>query len=176
MKAIIIGLLFLGLTSLCHAQVLEGKTLSEVEVYAVNSDYLNSVNYNAMPIEVSSLELEVANFNVHESTPIIIGKEKDYRDEDGNYPVKFSNNYGNIKAVYNEEGVVIQTTERFKNTKIPKAVLKSILKKYPDCVITKDLYLVTYINHEGTTIKYVIFLKSNNKRFKINLDEKGNIS
>ena len=89
MKAIIIGLFVLGLTSPCNAQFVDGKSLSEVEVYSMNTNYLVSVNNIAMPVEVRSLELEVANYNVHESTPIIIGKEKDYRDEDGNYPVKF---------------------------------------------------------------------------------------
>ena len=176
MRAIVVGLLFLGLTSLCYAQNKDGEMLSEVEVNAINYDYLKSVEVEFIPFSVRSLEIEVANFDVHESSVIIIGDENDYQDEDGNYNVKFTNNNGFIKAVYNEEGIVLEATERFKNIKMPRVVLKSISEKYPNCKISKGLYLVTYNHDEGTTKKYVIILKNNNKRVKIKSDENGNIS
>lgn len=176
MKAITIGLLFLGLTSLCQAQVLEGKTLSEVEVHSTNYDYLKSVEAEFIPFSVRSLEIEVANFDIHKSSVMIVGDENVYPDEKGKYNVNFTNNYGVINAVYNKEGVVLRATEKFKNIKLPPVVLKSILEKYPECVFAKDLYLVTYNHEEGTTRNYVIFIKNKNKRVKINSDENGNIS
>lgn len=68
MKALIIGLLFIGLTSLGYAQNKERKMLSEVEVYATNYDYIKSVEDKYPPKAVGLLEIEVANFNVHQSS------------------------------------------------------------------------------------------------------------
>lgn len=176
MKTIIIGLVFLGLTSLCHAQVLEEKTLSEVEVHATNYHYLKSVEAEFIPYSVRSLEIEVANFDVNESSVIIVGDKNVYPDENGKFNVNFANNYGVINAVYNEEGLILRATEKFKNIKLPPVILKSILEKYPEYIFAKDLYLVTYDREEGTTRNYIIFIKNKNKRVKINSDENGNIS
>ena len=176
MKALIIGLLFLGLTSLSYAQNREGKMLSEVEVYTSNHSYLESVEDKYLPKAVGLLEREVANFNVHQSSLKKRGDKNDYPDRDGNYNVKFTNKLGTINAVYDYRGKVLKTTERFINVKLPREILHSILKKYPDWTISKDMYFVKYNHNKEVIRKYIIHIKNDNKNVKLRLDKNGNIS
>ncbi len=173
MRAIVIGLLFLGLTSLCNAQVIEENILAEVEVYAVNYNYLKDVNSKNLPKIVEKLERSAANFNVKE----LILKEKNshirYQDENGNYKVYFSNISGKIDAVYNREGKILKTTERFRNIQLPRKVINSIADTYPKWVVTKDVYLLKYHHDKEILKKYKIVIKHNDKRIRISMDENG---
>ena len=175
MKTIIIGLL-IGLTSLSYSQNIEENMLAEVEIYTSNYDYIKSVEDKYLPKAVVLLKLEVANFDVHESSLHKRGKQNDYPDTDGNYNVKFSNNLGTIHAVYDYRGKILKTTERFINVKLPPIVLNSVLKKYPDWTISKDMYFVKYNHNKELQRKYIVYLKNDNKNIKLRLDNNGNIS
>ena len=176
MKKIIIGLLLISLASLSYSQNTERNMLSEVEIYASNYDYIKSVEDKYLPKAVVLLKIEVANFDVHGSSLHKRGKENDYPDRDGNYNVKFSNKLGKINAVYNYRGKVLKTTERFTNIKLPRTVINSILTKYPDWTISKDMYFVKYNHSKELIRKYIVYLKNDNKNIKLRLDENGNIS
>ena len=93
MRAIVVGLLVLGLTSLCNAQVFEENALAEVEVYAVNYNYLKSVNSKNLPKIVEKLERSAANFDVKE----LILKEKNshirYQDKNRSNPCLYLSAY-----------------------------------------------------------------------------------
>jgi len=176
MKALIIGLLFIGLTSLGYAQNKERKMLSEVEVYATNYDYIKSVGDNFLPKAVGLLEREVANFNVHQSSLKKRGDMNDYPDTDDNYNVKFTNKLGTIQVVYDYKGKVLKATERFINVKLPRTVLNSILKEFPNGTISKDMYFVKYNHNKELIRRYIVHIKNENKNIKIRLDKNGNIS
>lgn len=175
MRAIVVGLLFLGLTSLCNAQVFEENALAEVEVYAVNYNYLKSVNSKNLPKIVEKLERSAANFDVKE----LILKEKNshikYQDKNGNYKAYFSNSSGKIDAVYDKEGKILKTNERFVNIKLPKTVINSISKTYSKWAITKGVYLVKYHHDKEISKKYKIVIENNSKSIRINMDENGKL-
>ncbi len=176
MKSLITCLLFIGLTSLGYAQNKERKMLTEIEVYATNYNYIKNVEDKNLPEAVGLLEREVANFDVHQSLLNKRGKRNDYPDSDGNYNVKFANKLGTINAVYDYKGKVLKTTERFMNVKLPRMVLNSILKEYPDCIISRDMYFVKYNHNKELIRKYIIHIKYENKNMKLRLDKNGNIS
>lgn len=175
MRAIVFGLLVLGLTSLCNAQVFEENALAEVEVYAVNYNYLKSVNSKNLPKIVEKLERSAANFDVKE----LILKEKNtrikYQDGYGNYKAYFSNSSGKIDAVYDKEGKILKTNERFVNIKLPKTVINSISKTYSKWAITKGMYLVKYHHDKEILKNYKVLIEKNNKRIRVKLDENGKI-
>ncbi len=166
MRAFILGLIFLGLTSLCFAQE-EGKLLSEVEVYVTNYDYLKSVKSNSIHPAISLLERKVAKFDVKS-----LNLEEDrYRT----YTVLFFIPKGKISALYDNDSNIIKTIEKFSDVNLPIHVVKSVLKTYPDWNIESDMFLVNYHCKKGIKKNYKITLQKNGKSIKIKSDEKGNI-
>ena len=91
MRAIIVGLLFLGLTSLCFAQE-DGKMLKEVEVYVPNIDYVKNVKSNEIHPDIYLLERKVAKFDVNS-----LNLDNDYYLT---YKVLFFIPKGEISALY----------------------------------------------------------------------------
>ena len=120
MKKFIVGLLVLGLTSQVFAQVTEVEQLSEVVVTAVNYKYLNAVDNSEAAIPVQMLERKVAAFNV---------QEQDYYIDDYDYyTVSFFIPDGKIVAVYDADGKVMRTIEKFEDIKLPAALINRCLE------------------------------------------------
>lgn len=166
MKARILGLLFLGLTTLCYSQIEDENVLTEVEVYAKNYDYLKSVISNDRALnEVSALERKVANFDVK-------SLNLSHYDYD-NYKVNFYAAGGEIKALYDNESNVIRTIENFKNVDLPLSIRQSIVSSYPGHLILKDEYQVRYHHKNGVVKKYNILVEKEGNQFWVNTDENG---
>jgi hypothetical protein len=172
MKKIIFGLLILGLTTQfglttqSFAQVIDDGMLPEIEVHAMNYKYLNSVNNAEAPVSVRLLEQKVANHDLKGSDI--------YRDEYDTYEVSFFIPDGRIVAVYDKNGKIVRTIEKFVNIKPPKAVAKSVAKRFPGWQIYKDSYLVSYHEKKGVTKKYYkLILENGTKRIRVKTDEKG---
>jgi len=166
MRAFILGLVFLGLTSLCFAQE-DGKLLSEVEVYATNYDYLKNVKSNDIHPAISLLEYKVAKFDVKSLSS--------YKDHYDRYKVLFFIPQGKIDALYDNGNNIIRTYEKFNDVNLPIPVINSVLKKYPECNFESDVFLVTYHHKRGVKKTYKINIRSKDKNIKIKTDENGNI-
>lgn len=169
MRAFIVGLLFIGLTSLCFAQDPDSELLSEVEVYVTNYNYLKSIKGNNVSPVVSSLERKAANFDIKSLSS--------HSDVYTVYKVSFFGPKGMIRAHYDNESNIISAREKFKNVKLPVPVMHAIMTKYPDCSISSDVYIVWYHHKKGATKEYKITLlnNNNNKNLKITTDENGTI-
>ena len=166
MKKLILGLLVFGLTTQFYAQVINDGMLPEVEVRAMNYKYLNSVDNTSAPVQIKLLEREVANYNVLESDL--------YSDEYDTYSVSFYIPEGRIVAVYDDEGILIRTIEKFQNIKVPKDVSKSVAKRFPGFIISKDTYKVSYHRDGGVSIQeYKLTLKNGDQLLKVKTDPKG---
>lgn len=168
MRASIVGLLFLGLTTLCYSQTENENMLIEVEVYAKNYNYLESVNSNDLTLnKVNVLERKVANFDVNSlNLP------------DNNFEsckVLFFIKDGVISASFDNKSNIIRTIEKFKNIDLPLSIKHSIVTKYPDHLITADEYLVRYHYKKGVTKKYKVLLENGDKQFWVKTDENGMI-
>ncbi len=166
MKTAITLLIALILTSNLWAQDPKTEELSEVVVTAVNYKYLSSIDSKVTPTPVKLLERKVASYEIK--------KEDIFEDEYPFYTVSFYIPEGKIVAVYDEEGKILRTIERFKNLDLPEVVLQSLEKKYPGWKIVDDVYLIDYNHQKGVNRTFKIKLKKRKKTLKVKLDEKGN--
>ena len=163
MRKLIVGLIILGFAIQSQAQVQE---LSEVVVSATNYKYLTKVGLESASIPVSELEYEVANFDL---------KSADfYSEEQDSYIVSFFIPEGKVLASYDGEGNIIRTVERFNNVKMPREVIESVAKQYPNWTFAKDTYLVNYYESGKISKRYKITLENGGKRIKVKTDVEGN--
>ena len=165
MKKIIIGLLVIGFAIQSFAQIKTEK-LSEVVIAATNYKYLNKVGLENASVSVALLEQKVASFDLKNS--------EFYSDDYDTYSVDFFIPDGHILAAYDRDGNIIRTIEKFKDVTLPRTVITSVAKQYPNWVFKKDVYLVTYHDIKGITKKYKITLENGDKRIKIKVDADGN--
>lgn len=171
MKKLLIGLFSLGITALATAQTVpdeQFKTieLSEVNILALNSTYINKVidKHAAQPVQ--SLERKAAAFNILVSD--IYSKEFD------SYEVKFENEKGRITATYDIDGEIMRSYEKFKDVKLPRSVAESIVEKYPGWAIVNTTYLVNYRLNKDLSREYKVFLEKDKEKKMVKTDEIGN--
>jgi hypothetical protein len=161
MKKLILGLLVFGLASQLNAQIIE---LDEIEITAVNYKYLSAVDSKDVAIPVKELEEKVALFDLKNA--------EFYLDEYELYQVKFYIPDGTILAVYNGDGEVLRTVEKFKNVRLPNDIRLAISEKYPNWAFKKDVYRVTY--HDGKSKKeYKVVLMNGDKKIRVKINDEG---
>jgi hypothetical protein len=166
MKKFIIGLIVLGLTIQTFGQVTKVENLKEIVLSATNYKYLNKVGLENASIPVTLLEQKVANFDLKNA--------EFYRDEYEFYEVSFYIPEGKILAAYDGDGKILRTVERFKNIALPRPVMESIAKTYPNWTLVKDVYLVNYHDTYGQiTKKYKVTLENRDKRIRVKIGENG---
>jgi len=153
MKKLMLGLLVIGFAiQLMHAQEIE---LPEVNI-DVNYKYLEAIDSEEVAESVKMLEKEVAFYDLKESDF--------YNDEYDKYNVSFYCPEGSIIAAYNKEGRILNTVEKFKNIKLQKTVIRSILEQYPNWDIIENGYKVYYFGSTGNAKKeYKVKLKKEDK-------------
>jgi hypothetical protein len=167
MKKIVFAVLAVGLTTPNFAQVIKTEQLSEVTVVATNYKYLNNVNtWEVASIPVELLERKVASFDVKNSDF--------YQDDYDLYQISFYIPDGKILAAYDMNGKLLRTAERFEDINLPTPVKEALLDRFPEWIITKDVYLVNYNDQKGVQKKYKITLENGDKSLKVKLDESGN--
>lgn len=145
----------------CHAQEL----LPEVKVTALNYKYLKSVTDTNSAQPVKFLQRRAAAFDVKNS--------EFYEDDYESYFISFYIPDGEILAVYDQNGKLLRTAEKYKNIAIPTDVRQSVAKRFPQWTISKDVYLVNFYEaNEGKKI-YKLLLQNGDKRLRVKTDEKG---
>ena len=165
MKKFIVGLLVLGLTSQVFAQVTEVEQLSEVVVTAVNYKYLNAVDNSEAAIPVQMLERKAAAFNV---------QEQDYYIDDYDYyTVSFFIPEGKIVAVYDPDGKIMRTIEKFVDIKLPSAINQALAERFPNWEVVSDVYRVTYTDKKGANKSYKLKLKNGDKVMRVKMTDDG---
>lgn len=165
MKKVLLSLFVLGLTSQGFSQITKVEELSEVVVSAVNYKYLNATTNEEVALPVKMLERKAAAYNIKESDL--------YSDEYDYYTVSFFIPDGRIVAVYNADGQIIRTVEKFKNVKLPDAVNKSVMERFPKWTVESDVYLVSYVDDKGSKKTYKLKLKNGDERMRVKVDETG---
>ena len=165
MKKILIGLLVFGFAFQSFAQIRTEK-LSEVVIAATNYKYLNKVGLENADVNVSMLEQKVASFDLKNA--------EFYRDEYDTYAVDFYIPDGKILVAYDKDGNIIRTIEKFNDVALPREVIESVAKQYPNWTFKKDAYLVNYHESGNISKKYKIVLENNDKRIRIKVDAEGN--
>lgn len=157
----VLGVFVFGFTIQSFGQV----ELPVVEITAVNYKYIGSTNVDEVAEPVKRLRLEAAAFDLQNS--------EFYEDEYDSYFVSFYIPEGRILASYDKEGSLLRTAEKFRNINIPKAVRESVAKRFPQWVISRDVYLVNYHEATGAKKRYKLLLENGDKRIRVQTDENG---
>ena len=111
------------------------------------------------------LERKVAAYNVEDS--------EFYSDDFEFYTISFFIPEGKIVAVFNPEGEIIRTIERFEDVMLPTAVRNAVAERFPNWTIVKDAYRVTYVQDKGANKSYKIKLKNGDKTTRVKIDDTG---
>lgn len=163
MKKLVLTLLILGLAIPAMSQ--DREELREVIVKATKYKYLNQVGFEDVAIPVADLQKRVAMYEVSDADF--------YRDDYDLYYVNFYIPEGKVLAAYDGDGNLIRTAEKYKNVALPKAVMKSVLERFPKWEVTKDVYLVNYYHKKGAEKLYKLKLENGDKTMRIKVDDEG---
>ena len=165
MKKFILSLLVIGLVSPVYSQITKVEELSEVVVTAVNYKYLNQTDNKVAAVPVQMLQRKVAAYDV---------TTKDYYQDDYEYyTVEFYIPDGKIVAAYDADGKILRTIEKFKDIKLPDAVSKALLERFPNWDIVSDIYRVTYTDKMGAKKQFKLKLQNGERTMKVKMNEDG---
>lgn len=173
MKTLLIGLLFLGSTSLTYSQTngeIKAEKLEDVVITPLNVSYLKNVKDKTTPEVAKQLENTAARYDITES-PVF---DRDFEA----YEVIFSENSeskGRIVATYDNKGKIISSFERFSDVALPPAVRNSVYKAYPGWTILNDTYLVSYYENRSVKKTYKLKIEKDKTKKTLRLDTEGNI-
>lgn len=145
------------------------QTLPAFLVIAKNYKYLKNVGGKEVAVPVQRLQRSAASYDVVNS---------EYYEEDyESYFISFYIPEGEILAAYDKDGKLIRTAEKYKNVKLPEAVTKAVVTRFPNWSIANDVYMVNYFENTGKTTKtYKLVLKNGTKRIRVETNEKGEFS
>ena len=164
MKKLILFLLVCGLATPLFAQIFE---LDTVVIRPVKYKYLLEMSFDDSDKNVKELQSKLAKFDVT--------KEEYYTDEYDNYSVSFYIPQGYAIASYDKDGNLIRTIERYKNVKLPFAVSKALVERFPNWTVDKDIYKVIYSEEKWESKKtYKLKLTNGEKKIRVKTDEDGN--
>lgn len=140
--------------------------LAEVKIIASKYKYLNAADNREMAQPVRMLQSKAAAYDV---------KKSEYYDDDyDGYYISFYIPDGEILAVYDKDGKLLRTAEKFKNTKLPGTVRTAIGQRFPNWRIYQDVYKVYYYDALDKADKtFKVLLENGDKRMKVKLNEKG---
>ena len=165
MKKLILGLFIFGLTTQIFAQVTKVEQLSEVVVTAVNYKYLNQTDNKDAAVPVKLLERKAAAYDIQ--------AQDFYQDDFDFYTVSFHIPDGKLVAVYNPDGKILRTIEKFNDVRLPEAVSKSLTNRFPKWVAVSDVYRITYKEDRRAKKVYKLKLKNGDKTMRVKMNEDG---
>ncbi len=172
MKNLVIGLFVLGLTSLGFSQntnsEVEEVQLEGVVVSNVNLNYLEKVQDKTLSDHVIFLENEASVFDVKGLV------EFDGRKE--SFQVLFKGSHGYIIADYDSNGKILKTSERYKDVKLPKNTIKSVLRQYPNSNFLKVVYTVDYDDQKNVEKTYKIRIMNDGRKRNLKISSGGNLN
>ncbi len=170
MKTIVLGLIFLGFTSLMHAQnemayvnVTIDEPTSPVKNLMINSNYYKSLDGKITSNKIREFQKVVARYDIKSAdiyTPAY----------QSNYTVVFEEGENQIKAEYNKDGKIVNCSEFFKNIRLPYSISSDIAKNYPGWEFTEVLCNITYDSENNLEVIYKVEIKNGDTRKSLKLN------
>jgi hypothetical protein len=171
MKKLLIGLVFMGLTSLSYAQA-TAEDVAELELEGItllpaNLSYLSMVSAGTKALKVIKLQKAAASFDI--TTADSYDKNAKYHE------FSFDMEDGHIYATYDRDGRIVRSDESFKDVVLLPPTRNSIYNTFPDWEVVGNKYEVLYRLGKKTEKVYKIILKNGNQRKRVKLDPQGKI-
>jgi len=191
MKNLLIGIIFLGLTSPSYSQIIDpvelasasssqaknelasaSSSLTKIKPASASSSLTKNVSYvdrvqnKNTPIGVKHLERYAANLDVT--------KFPAFKNNYDTYEIVFKSVAGNVLATYDDKGMIINTFEKFYNVPVTDKVKNAISKEYPEWKISSTVYKVTYYNNENTKKVYQVKIAKDDEIIHLKIDSEGN--
>ncbi|MEZ4792273.1 MAG: hypothetical protein R2783_01985 [Gelidibacter sp.] len=175
MRAQLIGLLFLGLTSLTQAQKsieteVDAKSVNLKDVIiSSNSKYINKVYEESSSDVIKNLEQVVAGFDI---------KEHDvYSSEYDTYLVNFkTSGKTRMNVTYNSDGIVLASSERYDDILLPHSIRQALVKDYPGWTLQSNSYRVNYDHQDAIKKLYKIQVRKDGERKNLKINVEGNMA
>jgi len=169
MKALIIGLLFLGLSNFSYSQAREEgnvkvEELPEVVIKSAGKDFSVYLPDRNPDVDVRNIQNQFVAYDLG----------KDYEGYE-TYLVTMQIDKGSLAATYNEKGKLIRVVENYKNVKLPSAVIYSIYKAFPGWEIVNDKFLYSQEDGDITQKHYAIKIKKDKETRKLVVNPNGDI-
>ncbi|WP_299390636.1 hypothetical protein [uncultured Gelidibacter sp.] len=170
MKTLLIGL-FLGLTSLMMNSQIVTTMVSEEKLDEVvvspykNAKYFDLVNDPNAPKRAIKLEKLVAKYDI--TTATVFSKEN------SNYEVLFESEHGKVWALFNRDGEITYSNEKFEGIILPQIVVATLKNTYPDWRLNTTKYRVNYWLNKDIKRVYEVQLIKDNKRMNLKIDNNG---
>lgn len=173
MRTQLIGLLFLGLTTLTQAQKsieteVDAKSVNLNDVIiSANSQYVNKVFEETSGDVVKSLEQVIAGFDIKD--------EAFYSPEYDMYVVNFkTNGKTRMNVTYDSNGIVQSSSERYDNILLPLSVRRALVKDYPGWTLHSNSYRVNYDYLRDIKKMYKIQLRKDGEKQNLKINVEGN--
>ncbi|MES2812793.1 MAG: hypothetical protein V4670_10025 [Bacteroidota bacterium] len=101
-----------------------------------------------------------------------LGKDYEGHDE---YLVLMEADDAYLAATYDEKGKLMRVVEKYENVKLPRQVIFSVYKSFPEWTIVKDKYLYTQEDGDIKKKQYNLKIKKGNEIKKIVVQSNGTI-
>lgn len=175
MRTQLIGLLFLGLTSLTQAQSTsetdfesESVDLKDI-IISTNSRYMNKVYDENSSVVVKKLEQIVASYDITTSDQ--------YSSELDRYSVNFKTPTSTkINATYDKDGTLLSSKETYEDILLPHSILRSLVKEYPGWKLHSNTYKVSYDHRRDTKKVYKIQVRKDGQKKNLKINVEGNMA
>jgi hypothetical protein len=162
MKKLVIGMLFLGLTTLGHSQgydeaVRKIKLGNASEAKVINKEYRHNVQYGTFSSKVVQLENMVAQYDYPKS-PFSTSSIRQLTFKKGN---------DFIMATFDARGRILHSHEKFRDIAVPDEVRNRLFREHPGWTMTSNTYVVRYGPKMQVKKTYKIVLEKDNLRKSI---------
>jgi hypothetical protein len=177
MKNLLIGLFLIGLTTQGFSQkkgeaenvklqdVLVTQTKTDLPTININYSYLDEVQDKTTADAVMALESVASRYNVVD-LPGFVGSQDSFK-------TIFRGSKGYIIATYNSEGKILTTIERYRDIKIPKKMVKSILLEFPDSHFLKVVHTLSYSQGKDVKKVYRVRILNDNETKNLRFTSRG---
>ena len=170
MKKAILSLALFGVALQSQAQdmlfqeKIKAENIPDVVVSAIKKDFpdYSVIEYDAVPIE-------------YVSGDVYFNPNIDSWDDYDTYQVVMKSNEGELRASYNREGNLLNTSEHLKDASLPMSVRKSVAKAYPGWEFKKDTYNMMDYHGGKERQRYRIVLENHGKKLRVYTNAKGKI-
>lgn len=171
MKKLLIGLLFMGFTSLNFGQApsedMAELALDGITLVPANLSYLSIVSSGTKALKVLNLQRAAAAFD--------ITKAAEYNRNARLHHFSFDQKEGHIFATYDGSGRIVRSDESYKDVILLPPTRNRLYKTFPDWEIVGNKYSVLYKLGKETEKVYKIKLKNGNQIKRIKCDPQGKI-